>query len=51
MSKIKFNDSVSQAEKDNFQIQKLIGQIKQIDWNLGHFLEDSYERFKCESNY
>lgn len=51
MSKIKFNDSVSQAEKDNFQIQKLLGQIKQINQSLGRFLEDSYECFKCESNY
>lgn len=50
MSKIKFNDSVSQAEKDNFQIQKLIGQIKQINQSLGCILEDSYECFKRESN-
>jgi hypothetical protein len=51
MNEIKFYDSVSQAEKDNFQIQKLIGQIKQINQFVGCILEDSYECFKRESNY
>jgi len=50
MSKIKFIDSVSQAEKDDFQIQKLIGKIQKINLPLGLAFAYDYERFKHESN-
>lgn len=50
MSKIKFIDSVSQAEKDDFQIQKLISKVQEINRPLGLAFEYDYERFKHESN-
>ena len=50
MNKIKFIDSVSQAEKDDFQIQKLIGKVQEINRPLGLAFEYDSERFKHESN-
>lgn len=50
MSKIKFIDTVSQAEQNDFQIKKLIGKIQEINRPLGLAFEYDYERFKHESN-
>jgi hypothetical protein len=50
MSKIKFTYSISQAEKDDFQIKKLIGKVQEINRPLGLAFEYDYERFKHESN-
>lgn len=50
MNNIKFIDSVSQAEKDDFQIKKLIGKVQEINRPLGLAFKYGYECFKHESN-